>query len=272
MKEISVQVMEQIGFDNATFSIEFFCHPVSGQACLLEINPRHSQSHAELFEFVDGVANHHNMVQLGLGRDPGERRHRGDYQIAGKWYYRHFEDVVVTRIPSDGEIATLQAETPGVKIQVVPEAGDRLSELPGQDSYSYELAHLFVAAQTEREMEQKYRRCAHRRIVSRGIGSPGPAKRSGKSDCPWNPRSRSASSPASGRPTAPRPTFRTTSGRKPVAMVAVRLSDVAPDGRATRVTYGLLNLTHRDGHDEPEPLEPGKPYRVRRVCAPRPSA
>ncbi|WP_409492307.1 CocE/NonD family hydrolase [Amycolatopsis sp. cmx-11-12] len=53
------------------------------------------------------------------------------------------------------------------------------------------------------------------------------------------------------------------SADKPVAQVAVRLSDVAPDGRATRVTYGLLNLTHRDGHDDPEPLEPGKPYRVR---------
>ncbi|HIY41580.1 MAG TPA: CocE/NonD family hydrolase, partial [Candidatus Nocardiopsis merdipullorum] len=31
---------------------------------------------------------------------------------------------------------------------------------------------------------------------------------------------------------------------KPDAMLAVRLSDVAPDGEATRVTYGLLNLTH----------------------------
>ncbi|GHF82386.1 hypothetical protein FHX82_004660 [Amycolatopsis bartoniae] len=49
---------------------------------------------------------------------------------------------------------------------------------------------------------------------------------------------------------------------KPVAMVAARLSDVAPDGRATRVTYGLLNLTHRDGHDDPQPLEPGKRYQV----------
>ncbi|PXY28303.1 CocE/NonD family hydrolase [Prauserella muralis] len=49
---------------------------------------------------------------------------------------------------------------------------------------------------------------------------------------------------------------------KPVAMVAVRLSDVLPDGRATRATYGLLNLAHRNGHDEPEPLEPGKRYRV----------
>ncbi|CCG03654.1 CocE/NonD family hydrolase [Blastococcus saxobsidens] len=48
----------------------------------------------------------------------------------------------------------------------------------------------------------------------------------------------------------------------PNAMVAVRLSDVAPDGRATRVTYGLLNLTHRDGHADPRPLVPGERYRV----------
>jgi predicted acyl esterase len=50
---------------------------------------------------------------------------------------------------------------------------------------------------------------------------------------------------------------------KPVAMVAVRLSDVAPDDKATRVTYGLLNLTHRNGHEQPEPLDPVKRYRVR---------
>ncbi len=49
---------------------------------------------------------------------------------------------------------------------------------------------------------------------------------------------------------------------QPVAMVAARLSDVAPDGRATRVTYGLLNLTRRNGRDEPEPLEPGRRYRA----------
>lgn len=49
---------------------------------------------------------------------------------------------------------------------------------------------------------------------------------------------------------------------RPVAQVAVRLSDVAPGGKATRVTYGLLNLTHRDGSDDPRPLEPGRPYPV----------
>ncbi|MGW7350647.1 CocE/NonD family hydrolase [Streptomyces sp. NPDC054784] len=49
---------------------------------------------------------------------------------------------------------------------------------------------------------------------------------------------------------------------RPVAMIAVRLSDVAPDGRATRVTYGLLNLTHRNGHAEPDPLVPGERFPV----------
>ncbi|MHA6624959.1 CocE/NonD family hydrolase [Pseudonocardia sichuanensis] len=52
---------------------------------------------------------------------------------------------------------------------------------------------------------------------------------------------------------------------RPVAMVAARLSDVDPDGRATRISYGLLNLTHRDGHDRPAALVPGERYRVRVV-------
>ncbi len=50
---------------------------------------------------------------------------------------------------------------------------------------------------------------------------------------------------------------------RPVALAAVRLSDVAPDGAATRITWGVLNLTHRDSHEHPEPLEPGREYRVR---------
>lgn len=50
---------------------------------------------------------------------------------------------------------------------------------------------------------------------------------------------------------------------QPVAMVACRLSDVAEDGQATRVTYGLLNLTHRQSHERPEPLQPGRRYRAR---------
>ncbi|MBV8497475.1 MAG: CocE/NonD family hydrolase, partial [Gammaproteobacteria bacterium] len=48
----------------------------------------------------------------------------------------------------------------------------------------------------------------------------------------------------------------------PVAQLAVRLSDVHPDGSVTRVTYQVLNLTHRDSHETPEALEPGRYYDV----------
>jgi len=49
---------------------------------------------------------------------------------------------------------------------------------------------------------------------------------------------------------------------RPQAFVAVRLSEVLSDGSSTRVTYGVLNLTHRESHEHPAPLEPGRRYRV----------
>jgi predicted acyl esterase len=50
---------------------------------------------------------------------------------------------------------------------------------------------------------------------------------------------------------------------KPVANLVVRLCDVHPSGESLRVSYGILNLTHRDGHETPAPLVVGQRYRVR---------
>ncbi|HLK26026.1 MAG TPA: CocE/NonD family hydrolase [Caulobacteraceae bacterium] len=44
---------------------------------------------------------------------------------------------------------------------------------------------------------------------------------------------------------------------RPVAKLAARLCEVDADGRSWLVSYGVLNLTHRAGHVEPTPLEPG---------------
>ena len=48
----------------------------------------------------------------------------------------------------------------------------------------------------------------------------------------------------------------------PIAMVTVRLIDVAPDGRAALVARGFLNLVQRDSRENPQPAVPGKRYRV----------
>ncbi|AEM42697.1 CocE/NonD family hydrolase [Ketogulonicigenium vulgare] len=48
----------------------------------------------------------------------------------------------------------------------------------------------------------------------------------------------------------------------PVAQIVVRLSDVLPSGEVLRVSYQVLNLTHRDSHENPQALVPGQDYMV----------
>lgn len=50
---------------------------------------------------------------------------------------------------------------------------------------------------------------------------------------------------------------------RPAAMLVARLCDVAPDGTSLRVSLGVLNLTHRDGHATVKPMVPGARTRVR---------
>jgi uncharacterized protein len=50
---------------------------------------------------------------------------------------------------------------------------------------------------------------------------------------------------------------------RPLALVAVRLCDVSPEGSSRLVTRGLLNLCHRDGSQDLCPLAPGQRYTVR---------
>jgi hypothetical protein len=52
------------------------------------------------------------------------------------------------------------------------------------------------------------------------------------------------------------------SATKPVAHLAIRICEVTPKGESWLVTYGILNLTHRDGHEHPIALVPGQAYDV----------
>jgi putative CocE/NonD family hydrolase len=50
---------------------------------------------------------------------------------------------------------------------------------------------------------------------------------------------------------------------RPSALIAARLCDVFLDGTSALVSRGLLNLAHRESHEHPSPLEPGRRYEVR---------
>ncbi|GAB3292387.1 ATP-grasp domain-containing protein [Parasphingorhabdus pacifica] len=156
--DISHRVLTQVGLDNSTFNIEYFWNPETGAINLLEVNPRLSQSHARLFEAVDGAPNHQCMVRLALGQDPELPYRQGDYAIAGKCFLRRFADGLVRRVPSTEELERLSQEIPDVTVDVVPKPGDRLADLPGQDSYSYELADIFIGANHHAELIDTYER------------------------------------------------------------------------------------------------------------------
>jgi biotin carboxylase len=159
LEDLSRRVIAQVGLDGSTFNIEYFWDPDSDALCLLEVNPRHSQSHALLFDNVDGVSNHQVMVQLGLGLEPTLPRRKGEYDVAAKWFLRRFEDGLVRRVPTPDEVEQVERDIPGVTVNIVAREGERLSDLASQDSYSYELADIFVGGCDEDDLVAKYERC-----------------------------------------------------------------------------------------------------------------
>lgn len=48
------------------------------------------------------------------------------------------------------------------------------------------------------------------------------------------------------------------SADRPQAQIAVRLNHIHPDGASTRITYGVLNLCHRDDPANPQAMVPGQ--------------
>jgi predicted acyl esterase len=50
---------------------------------------------------------------------------------------------------------------------------------------------------------------------------------------------------------------------QPNAFVCVRLNELLENGESLQVSYGLLNLTHRNSHEHIELLEPGTRYSIR---------
>jgi len=159
MERISETIMAHVGFDNSPFNIEYYWDPDTDAIRLLEINTRLSKSHAPLFRMVDGVPHYRVMLATALGEAVSMPHRQGEYPLAAKFMVRRYADARVTRVPDAEAIRAVEAAVPGTRIQVHPRLGQRLSELRDQDSYSYEVAVVFVGGRDEADLEAKYRRC-----------------------------------------------------------------------------------------------------------------
>lgn len=159
MRKMSKTLLEYIGYDNSSFNIEYFYDKEKDDIRLLEINPRISQSHSSPFNKVDGAPNHKPLVEVALDKKPEFPHREGEYKVAAKFYYRVFEDGVVTNIPTEEDIEHIRNEIPGLRIKIWVEEGTRLSELYDQDSYSYKLASVYLGADNKDKLYEKREHC-----------------------------------------------------------------------------------------------------------------
>jgi biotin carboxylase len=156
MKTSSQRLMQHIGYDNGAFNIEYFYDERNKRLKILEVNSRISQSHSVMFQIVDGASNHKIALDLALGRQPNFPRRQGEYHCAAEFHFRRFENAYVTRVPTQEEIKKVQEQVPGVEIDIIVREGMLLSELIEQDSYSYDIAHIHIGAQDQKELLAKY--------------------------------------------------------------------------------------------------------------------
>lgn len=156
MDALAKRIMTHIGYDNATFNMEFFWDSQRKKLWMLEINPRLSQSHADMFGKVHGVPHFQIMADLALGRPPHWQGRVGAANCAAKFFIRRFSDGRVSQVPDEATIQRIIEDFPGTEIDVRVKPGTVLSDLKDQDAYSYELADVFMGAANQQELLRNF--------------------------------------------------------------------------------------------------------------------
>ena len=108
---------------------------------------------------VDGEFHHQIMLDVAMRRRPDFPFREGRHRLAAKFMWRRQGDGIVRRVPGEDELAALRNELPDLDVELHVREGMRLSDLAYQDSYSYELAVVFLGGDSEADLLRGYARC-----------------------------------------------------------------------------------------------------------------
>ena len=159
MIESAKSVIARTGLDDTPFNIEFFYHKDRDALSLLEVNARISKSHSPLFDKVEGVPHKEVMLDVALGKRPDYPARRGRVRHAAKFMPRLYGDhdnERVRGVPSDEQLAEIESRFPGSEIQLHVSENQRLGDMDHRDPYSYELASIFMGAQSRKALRRDF--------------------------------------------------------------------------------------------------------------------
>jgi hypothetical protein len=99
------------------------------------------------------------MLDVALNQDPWFPKRQGKFRVAGKFFLREYQDKLITGIPTKEDLEAISQKIPGTFIDLQGKAGMKLSEIPEQDSYSYATAFIYLGADSQKELLEKYQQC-----------------------------------------------------------------------------------------------------------------
>ncbi len=155
---VAERAVHATGLDNSAFNVECFWDRDGDRIWLLEINPRISESHCEVLEKVDGASHQQVAIDLAEGRRPDPPRGAGRWPVAAKFFVRAFRDGTVARLPDPERVREVERQVPGATIELKVDPGERLEDLKDQDSYSYELAWIWLGGESTNDLLARYNR------------------------------------------------------------------------------------------------------------------
>jgi len=100
------------------------------------------------------------MIDVALEQRPEYPLGLGQFRHAAKFMLRRYDGVdaqVVLNAPDLDKVRAIERRFPGSEITLHISKGMRLGDLHLQDSYSHELADIFVGANSQRALMRTYR-------------------------------------------------------------------------------------------------------------------
>jgi len=173
MADLATRLMGGLGYDNGLFNVEMMYDASDGHIGIIEINPRMASQFADLYEKVDGTNAYEILLDIGAGIAPTPKRRQGPHSFAASCVLRTFEDCVVTRLPSEDQLAGLAKLYPDVRVELHAAVGRKLSD-DMQDGASYRYGVINLGGRDRAQVLERFARCRERLGISLlPLGTPG---------------------------------------------------------------------------------------------------
>ncbi len=161
LADLTVRLLQANPLEESGFNVEFFYDRESDSISVLELNPGFFQSHAPLFEYVDGTSNLELLVDLATGHEPVFRPRTGQWATAGKYFIRRHQRGVVRRRPSPAEVRMIEHEF-DCEVEILVREGEIVGPRSTGSPEAPPITHVSLGADSFAELDQRFRSVASR--------------------------------------------------------------------------------------------------------------